>query len=178
MAPDRFQDAGPLHHPAPENDSPRRKGHDDVHNPVRQGQAYLLPSGGIGGEHGGFLDAPALRDGRSADKPFQTGNVERTLAREIDDAGRLRSRHHEVPDFRMEQPMQRLPVHQDSATHSRPDGEVDQRIDPLSRPRRCSPKAAALTSVSNPTGTPKRSRIRATKGTFCHPGLGVVVMQP
>src|SRR5437868_12142310 len=45
-------------------------------------------------------------------------------------------------------------------------------------PQRASPSAAALTSVSKPTGTDSAFRTAPTRSKFCHPGLGVEVIWP
>src|SRR5271165_2245195 len=51
-------------------------------------------------------------------------------------------------------------------------------VSPCAAPQRVSPRAAALTSVSKPTGTPRARRTAPAKSRFSQPGLGVVVTYP
>src|SRR5947208_7162410 len=49
---------------------------------------------------------------------------------------------------------------------------------PCAAPHRASPKAAAFTSVSNPTGKLRALRTVPTKSKFRQPAFGVEVMNP
>jgi hypothetical protein len=49
---------------------------------------------------------------------------------------------------------------------------------PCALPQRHSARAAALTSVSKPTGTPSALRMGPTMSVWAQPGLGVDVMCP
>ena len=93
--------------------------------------------------------------------------VNRTIARDAD-----------MSHFGMARSVDWATINDCAPSDACADCDVDQAIETAPAPQRCSPSAAAFTSVSNTTGNFNFACIGPTTSAFRQPGLGVVVMYP
>ena len=78
----------------------------------------------------------------------------------------------------MTEAVNQLAVDHRASTDPRPKGEVHVGAELAGCPQRPSARAAALTSVSNATGTPRADTNGPTRSVLDQPGFGVAVINP
>jgi hypothetical protein len=159
---------------AADDDALGREHGDHRHETQREVARLQHPSVAVLDLRRGY--SPARLERRAGSEPLEAVAVIRTDA--VERVGIEIVRDTQMPELGVEQAVQDTSVDDRAAADAAPTVTYQSVRNSRPAPQRCSPRAAAFTSVSNATGTSSLRRISCPTSMFAQPGFGVVVMHP